>query len=205
MPPKRLLLDQCQQDKQTPSKKPKKETWKRLKRRDTDEQVKEAATRHLGDADDIDLHHKKVDGVTLHDTMVEYKRLSKMTGSNKGGRFSAKYMASLREKFGVKSLLEELVVADASESTQKELVNALDFSTKKNLAQRTRQPLQTFFEHCVSLNQKEVIGIVRHMMSLRIGGNKKTRDLVLSCMKMVQRLVLAEKFKHEFQFVRVAG
>ena len=193
------------QDKGTPVNKQKKETRKRLKRRDTDEQVKEAATRHLGGVDDVDLHHKIVDGMTLHDTMAEYKRVCKTTGANRICRFSAKYMATLRGKFGVKSLLEELVVADPSESTQKELVTALDFSTKRNLAQRNRQPLQTFFDHCVSLSQKEACGIVRHMLSFRIGGNKKTRGLVLSCMKMAQRLELAETFKQEFQLLRVAG
>jgi hypothetical protein len=111
-------------------------------------------------------------------------------------------MASLREKFGVKSMLAELVVNDASESTQKELISALDCSTEKNLSLRTRQPLKTFLDHCASLNQKEACGVVRHMVSFRIGGNKKTRDLVLSFMKMVQRLDLAETFKHEFQFLR---
>ena len=115
------------------------------------------------------------------------------------------HMASLRQQFGVTSLLEELTVKDATESTQKELCIALDYSTKKNLAVRTRQPLQSFFEHCQSLNQKETCGIVRHMMTFKTAGNKKTRDLVLSCMKMVQRLDLAKTSKHELQLLRVAG
>ena len=114
-------------------------------------------------------------------------------------------MASLRQQFGVTSLLEELTVKDASESTQKELCIALDYSTKKNLPLRTRQRLQNFFDHCQVLNQKETCGIVRHMLTFKIAGNKKTRDLVLSCMKMVQRLDLADTFKFEFQFLRAVG
>ncbi len=106
---------------------------RRLSRRDTDEQVKEAALRHLGDADDIDIHHKLVDGSTLHDTMVEHKRLSQMSGSKKKCRFSAKYMLALREKLGVKSMLEELVVVDATEDASKELRTAVDPATKKNV------------------------------------------------------------------------
>ncbi len=146
-----------------------------------------------------------VDGATRHETLVEYKRLSKTSGSKKGCRFSAKYMAALREKFGVKSMLEELVVVDASETTQKDLISALDASTMKNLTLRTQQPLKTFFDHCVSLNQKETCGIVRHMVTFRIGGNKKTRDLVLSFMKMVQSLDLADTFKQECQVLRDPG
>jgi hypothetical protein len=82
-PKKRTLLETVavEPKKATPTKAA---TRRRLKRRDTDEQVKEALTRQLGDADDIDLHHRIVDGVTLHDTMVEYKRLSKVKGAKKG-------------------------------------------------------------------------------------------------------------------------
>ena len=203
---KKLLLDSVQSTVPTAKQKVKKEApWRRLSRRDTDEQVKEAALRHLGDADDIDLHHKIVDGATLRDTMVEHKRLSQIAGSKKKCRFSAKYMLALREKFGVKSMLEQLVVADATEDTSKELRAAIDFATKKNLSLRTQQPLQTYFEHCTKMSQKEAVGIARHMLSYKTGGNKKTMDLVLAFMKMAVRLNIADLFKSEFQFVRAPG
>ena len=52
------------------------------------------------------------------------------------------------------------------------------------------------------MNQKEVVGIVRHLVKVRIGGNKHTRDTFLVCMRMVARLGIGDTFKVEFGFIK---
>ena len=174
---------------------------RRLARRDTEEQVREAQRRHLKSVSDVDLHHKKVNGQSLHEALVEFKR-SHSDEFKKGCRFTPKVMAEMKARFGINDFVEELVVTDPTLPVAPSLLSALHAATNANCAKRTRAPLQQYFEHAMELNQKEVIGVVRHMLTVSIGGNKKARDLVLACMRMVRRCDALGNFRSEWKFLQ---
>jgi len=171
---------------------------RRLSRRSTNEQIERAVREHLGPVSPVEFHHRLIDGKSLQETIAEQKRAAK-AGKK---RMGASFWKEVKHKFGITAVQESLQVKTASETVAPELVRALELATCANPGKRNMSLLETFFGECDGLNQKECVGIVRHMMGKKVGCNKKNRAVFVAFARCVGRLDVVSQFEEELQLLK---
>lgn len=135
----------------------------------------------------MELHGTTVDGMTLAQRVKEGKRKTRESGS----RLGSGYWSELRAMYSSGSWwAERLKVQNASELVQADLVEALRHAGHPNVTKRTKAPLLHFLQSVGSINQRELCGLMRHIMQVRPSSSVSASSLVVEVMKMIVRLDL---------------
>lgn len=140
-----------------------------------------------------ELDNIRVDGLTCRETI---KRDKLAQQSSPGSLAMGKnYYLSIRDKFTLSTSPQKLLqVADQSEVVAANILQAV------MAAQATpphRGPLMQLMDVIESVNQKEVVGLLRLLCSLRPGASSEQLQAGLSILRMIKRLALASKFERE--------
>ena len=142
---------------------------RRLSRRSTEEAVRRAAADHLGSLSDLQKHHKRVDGRTLHETLLEQRRLL----NQKKGRMGPTFWAKVKSDFGIEDVGVGLIIENEDEALDSTLQEALRMATLPSSSQRSRALLGSWLTTATEVNQKTVVALFRFVVSLAVGVNKR--------------------------------
>lgn len=121
----------------------------------------------------------------------------KKEAKEKGTHLSHVYWSKLRSEFGVASTLSQLKVQNPQDSVSSALCEALAEAKNTNAAHRSKRHLTSFFGTVASLNQKEVVGIVKYLSEIKPAANEGSAMAMSAAMKAFVRLGLQEKFPEE--------
>ena len=176
----------CRTDSQDTKKK------QRLSRRDPEEQVSRLIEERLPGISQVQLTQHEVRGRTL---------LSRITAdhaeiSSRGGRLSGVYWTKLRAEYGVECG-PPLKVINPNQPVSPALCNALAVAKHNNAALRSKRELSAFFGTCTSLNQKEMVGIVKFFSELKVAGNESSAMALSAAMKTFVKINAQETYPEE--------
>lgn len=160
---------------------------KQLQRRGTDEQVDRCLGEHFKGWSSLETHGSIIDGMTLAERIKADKRMARETSS----RLGSSYWVELRAKYSASATwAAELKVADSSQPVSAVLIEGLRHAANPNVTKRTKAPLLNYLATTASMNQKELCGLIRHIMQVRPGSSPSATSLVVEVMKAIVRLDL---------------
>ena len=132
----------------------------------------------------------KVNGQLLRDRI-----LSDKNNLPAGGRLSSTYYSQLlMEWAGDQQSFANLKPDIQGESISDSLVQALECCSKTNPAARTTEPLEAILRHASAMNQTEIFGMVKALISNQQLGQPCKDSLILETMNYLIRVELTEKW-----------
>ena len=136
--------------------------------------------------------------LACQDRLLADKRKAKAEGRKLGSC----YWAQLKQMYSVTDLEKVLLVKDPTEMVQPKLIEALKQATSPNTNLKSKSLLTTFFGQCTSMNQKELCGVVKHLLRTKVKGNATNCKCMLQFMKFVMRAGLYKKYPEELDVLR---
>eukprot|EP00971_Amphidinium_carterae_P342736 6482151-Amphidinium_carterae.1 len=131
-----------------------------------------------------------VGGMSLRDRLLEDKR--RWLDDQSAFRMGAKYYAELRRKYQGAVDVEALLKADTSLPRSDELHSAL---VAANSVPPQRKDWMNFMSTCTSLNQRELIAVLKMCWRLKPGSGAEQLQCVKSVMRCIIRLNLQTTHK----------
>lgn len=171
---------------------PEQKKKRRLGRRDTDEQVREAIKRQLPGVSQTALTQHIVDGKSLLDRIRDDKRKAKKEGRNLGPL----YWRGIKEMYGIESSISSLQVNDPTEPIDDELMRALEMCRNPNAGKRSKTLLQSWFGSVRAINQRCMVAVVKQCFGMK-PTSKSAQGLLMCFMKCCVRLGLLEKYSQD--------
>lgn len=166
----------------------KKRARRQLQRRATDAQVDRCIAEHFRGWGPLLTHGVVIDGHTLYDRIKADKKAAKEGGR----RLGASYWQMLKEKYGGACAAEMLKVRDLSMKTSDALHEALKAAGHANVTKRSKSQLMSYLMSTRSLNQRELVGLLRVLLTIRPSSSPAAASLVLEAMRCIHRLKLHE-------------
>ena len=165
----------------------------RTDRRSRDQQIERALATHFENFPLVALTQMEVEGLTLPARIAQDFAKAK----EEKRRLSSVYWIKLRKMYGGGMENEGLTVTDKSLTICTQLWEALELATNTNTTLKSKSGLLKYFGSCNAVNQKEYVGVVRHMLECRPTTSTASVTFFLEYMKWVQRLTLSERFPEE--------
>lgn len=189
------MVEQKEAGSSSAAKRPRKQ----LHRRATGEQVERALTENFKGWSTLECHGHLVGGKSLAQRIGDDKRDAKATNK----RLGSSYWQELREMYSSSTTLASaLQVRDHKQGVSDTLVDAIKFSNCANLTKRTKAPLLTYLSTCKAMNQRELCGLLRHLVTIRPSASTAATDLILQAMRCLKRLQVDTKEKATVDVVR---
>mmetsp|Transcript_48264 Transcript_48264/g.112940 ORF Transcript_48264/g.112940 Transcript_48264/m.112940 type:complete len:646 (-) Transcript_48264:67-2004(-) len=102
-------------------------------------------------------------------TLRQRLRFERAESEVKNFRFAPSLLQQLRQDYAAEdSVQNKLKVAKEEETVDPDLITAMATLQHKNKALASKEPLYSYLETSTTLNQKELIGIFRHIHSLNL-------------------------------------
>lgn len=143
-----------------------------------------------------EVHHLRVDDMTLHERMMRDMRLAAEKQKD-APKFGKVYFADLRKRYEAQSTDDSVLeVKDDTLPISPQLYAAVDAS---RAAVPNRDKLIQFFQMSpTALSQSELVGILLHALELKpwLGGSHTTT--LLECIRYIKRFNTIERFKDEY-------
>jgi len=136
--------------------------------------------------------------LACQDRLLADKRKAKAEGRKLGSC----YWAQLKQLYSVTDLEKVLMVKDPSEMVQPKLIEALKQATSTNTNFKSKSLLTTYFAQGSSMNQKELCGVIKHLLRSKVKGNTTSCKCMLQFMKFVIKAGLHEKYPEELDVLR---
>lgn len=100
------------------------------------------------------------------------------------------------------TLASVLKVVDNRQSGSDTLVDVIKFSRTANLIERAKAPLLTYLSSCKNMNQRELCGLLRHLVTIRLAASSSACVFLLEAMRCLKRLQMDVKEKATVDVVR---
>jgi hypothetical protein len=195
----RPLFEEAEKSANTKAQRQSSSSRRRLQKRDTDEQVERSLKTHFAGWSTLEIDGHQVDGKTLRQQLAD-DRSAVREGKR---RLGSSYWKEMQAKYGGPSRPSQtLQVHKPDEHVAQQLIDALGSATHNNTTLKSRAPLAQFFASASSLNQKEYVGILRHMMEVRPAASVAAATFFVDFMKFVVRLALHTKYPSETDQVK---
>ena len=155
-------------------------------RRDLGEKVQRALDLHFSD---MALHireSKNINNDTLREKIAADMGNKSLTG--KAGRLGASYWRSLREHFCAGESIEDMEVKDKKMAVSSGCSEGLAAAMRTNPGTRTHEPLAMWLQTTPTLNQREVVGLMKALAKRENFSNNAADLLVIDLMKCITRL-----------------
>lgn len=172
---------------------------KQLQRRATDEQVDRCLAEHFKGWWALETHGPQVEGMSLADRIRNDKKDAKITKK----RLGSTYWQELREMYASgTSLCASLKVTDSKLPVADSLIEAIKCANSANVTKRTKAPLSWYLSSCRAMNQRELVGLLRHLTTIRPASSTSATTMVLDVMRCLLRLNLHTKEKSTVDLMR---
>jgi hypothetical protein len=159
-----------------------------LGRRSDEAAVDRIIADKFGNLDLVYRETHKVDGLVLRERILADKR-----ALPEGQRLGATYYAQLAMEWaGGQASFAKLKPAIAGEAISDGLIQALECCAKTNPASRSTEPLESILRHQGPMNQTEVYGMVKAIISNSQMGQIAKDAIILEVMHYLIRTDLAE-------------
>jgi hypothetical protein len=165
----------------------------RLQRRSSDEQTERLIKEKIPEVTSAELNEQVVQGQTLKQRIQEARRSAK----DRSGKLSTAFWRQMRTMYTISDPVSHLLIRDESEPISPGLVSALQSARNPNASARTKADIISFFHSCSKFNQREVIGIVRHVYVLKPSANQSSAELVVNFMRALARNKQRKDFEEE--------
>ena len=162
---------------------------RRLNRRDTDEQAREALTRQCPGLSQAMMTQHIVNGLSLLERVKEDKRKARKDNKNLGPN----YWREIKQLYDIEVTIDGLVVLDKSETIDEELTRALEQARNPNAGKRSAKLLQTWCGSVRDINQRCMVAVVKQIFGTKLG-SKGAQTLVMCFMKCCAKLKLDERY-----------
>jgi hypothetical protein len=136
--------------------------------------------------------------LACQDRLLADKRKAKAEGRKLGSC----YWAQLKQMYSVTDLEKVLLVKDPTEMVQPKLIEALKQATSTNTNLKSKSLLTTYFAQGSSMNQKELCGVIKHLLRSKVKGNTTSCKCMLQFMKFVMKAGLYKKYPEELDVLR---
>ena len=172
----------------------------RLRKRDTEDQVDRSLKTHFFGWTSLEVDGHQVDGHTLRQQLLADKRAVK---AGIMARLGSSYWKDMQAKFaGPDRPTKTLTIANKNEMCDTALMFALEMATHNNTTMKSRAPMIQYFASSDSVNQKEYVGILRHMLEVRPGTSTAATAFYIDFMKFCIRHQLNTKYPNETNQVK---
>ena len=172
----------------------------RLRKRDTDDQVDRSLKTHFFGWTSLEVDGHQVDGHTLRQQLLADKRAVK---AGIMARLGSSYWKDMQAKFaGPDRPTRALTIANPTEMCNTTLMFALEMATHNNTTLKSRAPMVQYFASSDSVNQKEYVGILRHMLEVRPNSSTAATAFHIGFMKFCIRHQLNTKYPNETNQVK---
>lgn len=176
-----------------------KQASRRVRRRDTEEQVERSLKTHFPGWTALEVDGHRVEGRTLRQQLTQDRKAVK----NGSMRLGSSYWKDMQAKFGGPSRpTRSLQVKNAADLVSPVLMDALAVATHNNTTLKSRAPLSQYFASSDTVNQKEYVGILRHMLEIRPSTSTAAAAFYIDFMKFVARHRLHTHFPTETDQVK---
>jgi hypothetical protein len=150
---------------------------RRLNRRDTDEQAREALARQCPGLSQAMMTQHIVNGLSLLECVKEDKRKARKENKNLGPN----YWREIKQLYDIEDTIEGLVVLDKSETIDEELSRAIEQARNPNAGKRSLNLLQSWCGSVREVNQRGMVAVVRQIFGIKLG-SKGAQTLVMCFM-----------------------
>ena len=164
---------------------------RQLNRRSTEEQVARGVEEHCSDMSQLSIHQKLIDGKTFWQEAVALKQKAK----ERGGKVGKKQWEALKMKYGDAGA--SLVVKKDSDVVQQALQSAMALARHSNTQKRNQSALLSWMPVANTVNQKEMVGLIRHILGFKVNVGSVGQRLAMEFLKMSARLKLEEAYQAE--------
>ena len=131
---------------------------KQLQRRDSEEKVERILASHFADFSAVDRDGTVRNGLTLRERLLQETRAK----AKEGGRITAGMIKAIGlEYMSQGDPMRALIIESKDEESNQDLMKALASAEHTNPAKGTKTPLYSYLGTCDSLNQKEVVVVLR--------------------------------------------
>lgn len=138
-------------------------------RRSLDEATKRAIQEHFPSMSELYMTQHKVDGATIVDRVTAAKVQAKKTK----GKLGSAFWRDLRAQYhDAGTTTPDLKVKDINQEVSETLVKAITQARTANCTKRSQAALISWLQTAESVNQKEFVGIARHVLTLRPNSNQ---------------------------------
>jgi hypothetical protein len=190
----RPLFEEAEKSANSKASRPSSSSRKRLQKRDTEEQVERSLKTHFSGWSTLEVDGFKVEGKTLRQQLTEDR-----SAVNEGTRrLGSSYWKTMQAKYGGPSRPSNtLQVTNPNEHVSQALLECIESSTHNNTTLKSRAPFVQYFASVSNVNQKEYVGVLRHMMEIRPSASVASASFFVDFMKFVVRLALHTKYPEE--------
>ena len=172
------------------------EKKRRLARRNTEEAVERLLSDRFRGFSHTQINVVQHEGRTLRQRLLESMREKKRTGEQRPA--TQTYINSLREMYSAdESGSKRLKVKNGTDPVRESLSTALFLAHNPNPAKRTKNALYSFFSVAETLNQKELVGILKSLGEASSLLSATHRGHVLQVMKFLVKVDAMKKFPDE--------
>lgn len=163
---------------------------RQLGRRDTEKQVERCLkSDHFKHISASSLSSRVVDGRTLRETLAEAHRELPTRG-----RLGANFLATLGRKFSeCESCIEALKPSVENLPVCTELVEVLSVMASDRGSAKSLKVLQSHLERCTEMNERNLIGMVKAVMSPRQASRQGHGNMALSVMMYMEKCPLSAR------------
>jgi hypothetical protein len=144
----------------------------------------------------------QIEGLTLRERVrrdIAAKK-AETASSGKQGRLSATYWRNLKSQYTAgESLVQMLAVADTTASTSSALIGALEIALRANAATRSSDPLVAALSSATSLNQRELVGLLKNIHKASHIGRMQQDQLYVEVAKCIVRLDCQQALAKELE------
>ena len=167
----------------------------RLRKRDTEDQVDRSLKTHFFGWTSLEVDGHQVEGHTLRQQLLADRRAVK---AGTMARLGSTYWKDMQAKYaGPDRPTRTLTIANKTEMCNTTLMFALEMATHNNTTLKSRAPMIQYFASSDSVNQKEYVGILRHMLEVRPASSTAATAFYVDFMKFCIRHQLNTKYPNE--------
>jgi hypothetical protein len=171
---------------------------RRLQRRNMDDKVERALGLHFNHLPRVVREEMRVEGLTLRARIAQDMH----EAERHGGRLGARYWQEMQQLYA-SSVDPTMVlqVANKDEPVAQALIAALEHFDAPNPCQRTSEPLLAWLQTNPTVNQRELIGLLKACSKDSIKGKASSDNVLLSLLKFIAGKGLQEQFPEEVKSI----
>ena len=173
-------------------------TVRRQQKRNLDDKVERALGLHFKHMPRVVIEEMRVEGLTLREKIG-----NDMAEAEKhGGRLGTRYWQQAQQLYA--SSVDPTAVLEASDRAEPiaaPLIAALEHYDEPNPCLRTSEPLLAWLQTNPTVNQRELIGLLKACSKDPVRGKTNSDNVLLALLKFIARQGLQEKYTEEVKSI----
>ena len=191
---RRVAITTLQQDEAEEGK----ASIRRPQRRNLDDKIERALGLHFSHLPRVVREEKRVEGLTLRARMAQ----DMAECERHGGRLGARYWQEMQQLYASSvDPTSVLQATDKNEPIAEALIAALEHFDAPNPCLRTAEPLLAWLQTNPTVNQRELIGLLKASSKDSVRGKASSDNVLLSLLKFIARKNLQEQFPEEVKSI----